>query len=112
MRSAVPRLRDPAGHGSVDAFGRFLEVDERPLSLQLSPQADRPPLEPALLLEAIVFDQPLDASEPSARVRGIRSQHAINVLPTATPTLSSSAHYGVESHRTEKRVQNGNHILT
>jgi hypothetical protein len=47
----------------VHAFERFLKLDERLLSLELSPQRDRSPLFPALLREAIVFDQPLDARE-------------------------------------------------
>lgn len=48
----------------MDALERFLELDERPLSLYLSPQGDRPLRQPALLREAIVVDHPRDACEP------------------------------------------------
>ena len=50
--------------GLVDAFERFLKLEKRLLSFQLSPHADRPANQPALFLEAIVFDHPLDAGEP------------------------------------------------
>jgi hypothetical protein len=48
---------------SVNAFERFLKLEKRLLGLQPSPHGDRPPNQPALLLEAIVFDHPLDAGE-------------------------------------------------
>jgi len=47
---------------SVDLFGRLVESHQHLLCLEPSPQPDRPPLDPALLHEAMVFDQPLDSS--------------------------------------------------
>ena len=58
----------------MDAFERFLELDERLLSLQLSPHGDRPPLDQAVLGKPIVFDHPLDACEPIACV-GVTDWH-------------------------------------
>ena len=62
---------------SVDAFERFLELDQPLLRLQLSPHRDRPPPQPALLREAMVLDHPLDACEPIAGVAVIEGRHAL-----------------------------------
>jgi hypothetical protein len=59
----------------VDACERLFELDECPPSLQLSPQDNRPPLQPALLHEAIVFDHPLCACGPVACI-GVINQMA------------------------------------
>ena len=73
----------------MDAFERLLKLEDHLLSLQLSPQPDCPPQEPALLLDAIVFDDPLDAGEPIACATIINWAHVVRVLPIATPSLST-----------------------
>jgi hypothetical protein len=45
----------------VDAVEWLLEREDHLLTLQFSPQPDGPPHEPVLLLDAIVFDDSLDA---------------------------------------------------
>jgi hypothetical protein len=65
----------------VDAFERLLELDERQPSLQLSPQDNRPPLQPALLHEAIVFDHPLCACRPVACIGVINWHHPVSLRP-------------------------------
>jgi hypothetical protein len=72
---------------SVDELGRLVEIQKRLLSFELSPHGDRPPQEPALLLDAIVFDDSLDACEPIACAAMINWPHAISVLPIATANL-------------------------
>ena len=69
----------------MDAFERFLKLEKGLLSLQLSPHADRPPNQPALFLEAIVFDHPLDACEPIAYAAMRNWHHPVSVVPTAAP---------------------------
>ena len=81
----------------MDAFERFVEIDEELLSLEPSPQLDRSPLQPALSREAIVFDHPLDACERIACVDVSNGHHAISVPPTAGPRLSPIAQHGVGS---------------
>ena len=76
----------------MDAFERLLKLEDHLLSLQLSPQPDCPPQEPALLLDAIMFDDPLDVGEPIAYAVMINCLHAVSVLPIATPSLSRIAH--------------------
>jgi len=76
----------------VHAFERFLKLENRLLRLQFSPHGECPTQEPALLLEAIVFDHPLDALEPIACVAMRNWHHSASVLPTATPKLSPIAH--------------------
>jgi hypothetical protein len=65
----------------VDAFERLLELDDCPPSLQLSPQDNRPPLQPAPLHEAIVFDHPLCACGPVACIGVINWHHPVSVRP-------------------------------
>lgn len=96
----------------MDAFGRFLELDDALLRRQLSPQEDRAPPEPALLRQAIVFDQPLDARDAGARVGEMAAHHAISVLPTAMLGLSSSAQYGVETSPVARLSPSGPYAIT
>ena len=76
----------------MDAFERLLELDERLLSLLLSPQGDRPPLEPADFREAIVFHHPREACERIVCTAGINSDHSVSLHPTATRQLSPIEH--------------------
>ena len=80
--------------GSVDAFERFVEIDEKLLSLEPAPQPDRPPLQAALFREAVVFDHPLDAFERIACVDVSNGHHTISVPPAAGPILSPIAQHG------------------
>ena len=75
----------------MDAVVRLLELEDHLLSLELSPQPDCPPQEPPLLLDAIMFDDPLEAGEPIACAAKINWPHAVRVLPIATPSLSTIA---------------------
>jgi hypothetical protein len=93
--------------GSVDAFERLFELDERLLSFQLSPQDDRPPLEPADFREAIVLHHPREACERIARAAGINSHHTVSLHPTATRQLSSIAH----GHDAVNELQSGMRVL-
>jgi hypothetical protein len=72
----------------VDAVERLLELEDHLLSLELSPQPDCPPQEPPLLLDAIVFDDPLDTYEPIVRTATIDWPHVVSVCPIANPVCS------------------------
>jgi hypothetical protein len=80
------------GRRLVDPFERLLKLEDHLLSFQLSPQSDRPPQLPALLLDAIVLDDALDACEPIGCAAMINWPHTVRVLPIGTPNLSTIAH--------------------
>ena len=80
----------------MHALDRFLELDEQLPGFQLSPQRDRPPLQPAHFLEAIVFEHPLEAAKRIARVAAVDWYHPVSVRPTATLTLSPIAQHGAD----------------
>ena len=75
----------------MDAFERLLKLEDHLLSFQLSPQSNRPSQLPALLLDAIVLDDALDACEPIASAAMMNWPHAASVLPIGTPNLSPIA---------------------
>ena len=71
----------------VDAVERLLELEDHLLSLELSPQPDGATQEPPLLLDAIVFDDPLDTNEPVVRTATNNWPHVVSVCPIANPSL-------------------------
>ena len=72
----------------MDAVERLLELKDHLLRLELSPQPDCPPQEPPLLLDAIVFDDPLDTYEPIVRTATNNWPHVVSVCPIANPVCS------------------------
>ena len=61
----------------MDAFERLLELDEHLLSFALSPQRNRPPLEPTDFREAIVFHHPREACERIGCAAVIRAHQSV-----------------------------------
>jgi hypothetical protein len=60
----------------MDAFGLLLEPFECLPSLELSPEGDRLPEQPALFREPVLFDHALDSCVPAAGVGVIDRNHA------------------------------------
>ncbi len=99
IKKPGPRRPGQPEHGVdgrclVDAIERLLQPEDHLLSLQLSPQPDGATQEPALLLHAIVFDDPLDPYEPIARSATIKGPHAVSVRTIATASLFAIARAG------------------
>ena len=87
----------------MDAVERLLELEDHLLSFELSPQPDGATQEAALLLDPIVFDDPLDTYEPIVRTATINRPHVVSVGLIASPVCSQLHSANISTSRAGRR---------